>query len=266
MQKASSLDALRKKMAQEHHFDQEPDPKKVAERNRRLEDQWRKTILDRQVYRWLKKSLWSGNRPMSFSFAQWHPDEHNDPELASEIGNQAWMITNRMKESDFNVLMTGDPGTGKTSLSLAIADKLWKDEQREYVFISTMAVSRLMNDRFHDDGESEYRLERLQKDAIKAKLLILDDFGTEAGMKIYNENTGKTHFKPVRKDMQEWMFQLADARLDEFTNSHRGSTIVTTNNKLSDLVQMYNPKLISRLITKRKENTIDFKGLDDMRG
>lgn len=69
MQKVSSLDALRKKMAQEHHFDQEPDPQKVAERNRRLEDQWRKTILDRRVYRWLKKSLWSGNRPMSFSFA-----------------------------------------------------------------------------------------------------------------------------------------------------------------------------------------------------
>lgn len=45
----------------------------------------------------------------------------------------------------------------------------------------------------------------------------------------------------------------------------RYSTIVTTNNDRGDLERMYNKKIVSRLITKKAENTVVFDGLDDVR-
>lgn len=213
---------------------------------------------------WRCKSLWSGNNPLHFTLDLWKPELQKNSQLAATLGNQAFRFAQQMAKKDFNVLMVGPAGTGKTSLALAIAEKLVADKQREYVFISTMALSRLFNDRFHDNGESEERIRMLYKAASKTKLLILDDFGTEAGMKQYDKQES-TRYKPVRKDMQEWLFDLSNARYEEATNSHKGSTIITTNHSGKDLMQMYQPKILSRLIPKGEQNIMKFNGLEDMR-
>lgn len=246
----------------------EPTPEQVArakERNRNVENRWRKQLKEKKRYQWMSKSLWSGNRPSKFTFSQWQKGLQDDSERAYQLALSAWQICERMQDKDFNVLMTGDPGTGKTSLSLAIANRLWELEERPFLFISTIALAKLFNDKFHDDGEAEIHLDQLYRDAKAAKLLILDDFGTEGGMRNY-DNGGAGHYKPVRKDMQEWLFSVADGRYNEAANAFEGSTIITTNNTSQDLLEMYNEKLISRLITKRPENTLNFNGLKDVRG
>ncbi|MFK5261291.1 ATP-binding protein, partial [Lactiplantibacillus plantarum] len=49
-------------------------------------------------------------------------------------------------------------------------------------------------------------------------------------------------------------------------NMPRLSTIITTNNEMDELERMYNSKLISRIIPKSKDCTLNFEKLTDVRG
>ena len=90
-------------------------------------------------------------------------------------------------------------------------------------------------------------------------VLLLVDFGTEGGM--------KKDLRPVRKNMQDALYSVANARLavDKKTGKRTKSTIVTTNNSPQQLLAMYNDKLISRLIPKEQEQIVLFDGLEDVR-
>ena len=41
--------------------------------------------------------------------------------------------------------------------------------------------------------------------------------------------------------------------------------IITTNNTLSQFKQMYNPKVVSRLLTNNPEHVLNFNGIPDHR-
>lgn len=234
-----------------------------------------KTIASWQDYQrkmWHKKeNLWSGDIPLEFTFKPkdeqaknyWDPTKQKNEQLARDLGNKAYALANKMIDSNFNVLMIGQPGTGKTSLALAIADYLEKHDDRKFIFISTDSLGDLFNETYNggyeDSANAKRRLNRLVDKAREARLLILDDFGTEAGTG--NARNGQTFVRTARNDVQSWIYRLADARYSE----HAGSTIVTTNYSTGDLMKMYSRKLISRLITKKPENTMNFKGMEDVR-
>ncbi|EJF02184.1 DNA replication protein, partial [Liquorilactobacillus mali KCTC 3596 = DSM 20444] len=64
---------------------------------------------------------------------------------------------------------------------------------------------------------------------------------------------------------QEFMYRVANARVDFENNKVKRSTIITTNNSRQQLESMYNEKLISRLMTSNPERQLAFD-LKDVRG
>lgn len=207
----------------------------------------------RAIYRY---SVFPGNVPAKFTFDKWRPEMQMDLQKSRDLGNRAYKLTKQMVEVPQNVVLFGPRGTGKTSLALAMLTSL-RDEGQSGLFISTAELSNLMSLQY-DAPDVRQRLAGIERAMKEADVLLMDDFGTEGGMKL--------DIKPVRRDMQELMYRVANARLDFESNRPRLSTIITTNNEMNELEHMYNSKLISRIIPKSKDCTLNFEKLTDVRG
>ena len=219
-----------------------------------------------------KQSLWSGQTPITFDFNSWDSFRQINKHFAEKMKQNAQQLAKLMLTPDdkpFNVMLEGSPGTGKTSLAIAMIDYIrhhgyrWgyikhpdgsADKYRRYVDVFFLATDEMLELVYHSmgsDSQARNRLQHVVKLAKMADVLVLDDFGTEGGM--------KGTIRPVHKTMQELMYDINNARFG------KKFTIVTTNNTVDELQTMYNVKLISRLIPSNPKHIIDFNGLTDFR-
>ncbi|QLI95479.1 ATP-binding protein (plasmid) [Limosilactobacillus mucosae] len=156
-----------------------------------LHDEWRKENARHNFNRVYRKSLWTGNQPVKFTFDDWKVDKQADKKQAAEIGNRAWTLAKMIANGqNMNVYLAGNPGTGKTSLALAMVDKIRNESGKTALFVSTDALAELYSRRF-DDKTVQNRLYGLidlmqgnrQLKIEPVDVLVLDDFGTEGGMR-----------------------------------------------------------------------------------
>lgn len=246
-------------------------PEKRAEIQARIDGipkKWGALLADQERKEIADNSLWSGNQPLAFSFADWQPAKQPDEGLGRKVGNQAFLLAKKMEATPVNVNLFGTRGSGKTSLALAIVDKVAKETGQSWLFVNTTELASLIGQQY-EYPELKGKLDRLYKAITGIKsgdgswyrkpvdILVLDDFGTEGGQKSDNLK--------VRRDMQEWLYRASNARIDIQNNRPTGSTIITTNNISSELLAMYDSKLISRIVTKQPENVINFTKLKDVR-
>lgn len=224
-----------------------------------LHDEWRKENARHNFNRVYNKSLWTGE-PVKFTYADWQPKKQPNEQLARNLGNQSYLLAKEIAEGKpYRVYLAGSPGTGKTSLALAMVDFIRNHSNKTAMFVSTDALAELYAMRF-DDKQAQNRLYELMaymKGDKRLKIepvdvLILDDFGTEGGMRTDKQSQ-------VRVDMQKGLFAVTDARYS------KKATIVTTNNTMAELEAMYNKKLLSRLITKNPKHRLVFNGMQDVR-
>ncbi len=234
--------------------------------------EWNQQLKRQKFDRVYKQSLWSGRTPIHFNFSNWQSSLQINSEYAEQLAQKAEELAGQMTSPDdkpFNVLLKGVPGTGKTSLALAMIDYIrhhgyrWdyikqpdgtQNKSKRYVnvfFVATDEMAELLNRKYDGDSQASSRLFQVVKLAKTADVLVLDDFGTEGGM--------KGNLRPVRKDMQELMYNITNARFC------KKQTIITTNNDEEELKAMYNVKLISRLVPSNPQHILDFEELLDVR-
>ena len=228
----------------------------VIARNNRITAGWGKQHELFQNSEYINGSLFSGGQRIDFNFKNWKPDmQKSNPNLAKEVGRRVFALAKEMVNTPMKVLLVGPPGVGKTSLAMATLNFM-ASEGFSVMTVSTMELAHLMDNRY-EASDIKDRLMYLEKLMKTADVLLLDDLGSEGGM--------KSNVTPVRKDMQELLFRVANARIDLKRNEPIHSMIVTTNCTSDELAQMYNSKIISRIVPHNRHQIVNFNGLKDVR-
>ncbi|MBZ1502935.1 DnaA ATPase domain-containing protein [Leuconostoc mesenteroides] len=217
----------------------------------------RQALFNNRARIYKRDSVWGTSGEQTFTFQKWNPKVQPNQKLAHDIWKKSADITKRMFDSNFNVLFYGEAGTGKTAMVLAIIDALKQHSDKLSMFVSVMDLRELIMYDFNDN-EAAIKIKNIERSMREVDVLILDDFGSEAG--------GMKNEGSATERLQQFWFRVAEARqVRDKDGNKRYSTIVTTNNDRGDLERMYNKKIVSRLITKKAENTVVFDGLDDVR-
>lgn len=129
-----------------------------------------------------------------------------------------------------NLLIMGNPGTGKSHLSVAVARTL-RECGFLVGFITTGKLLALIKDTYNK--ESDCTENDIFEDIKKFDLLVLDDLGAEQG----------------NKDEFSW----SKAKLFEIVNSRLGKpTIYTTNFNDSNIAEAVGERVASRIYVKTK--------------
>ena len=148
--------------------------------------------------------------------------------------------------------MSGQAGAGKTMLAVCILNYLRsKQPQAKCLFISVTELADLAFSKYHkEEHDKQARYNQAFKDIEECDLLVLDDLGTESSMTVDTSESSNT--------VQKMLFRIGDLMQGK-------RLVITTNNNGDELTDMYNPKIISRLLTSNQDHILKFENVEDYR-
>lgn len=132
--------------------------------------------------------------------------------------------------NEFNTILSGKAGSGKSHLAMSILKAVNEhaDPWQSCIFVSVVDLMMLIRDSF-GKPDSKYTEANMIALLTSCDLLVLDDLGTESSlMKNTNESS---------EFVQRVLFSILS----------RKRTIITTNLTSDELMQIYNPKIFSRI-------------------
>lgn len=191
----------------------------------------RKSLSSKTYQAFAKLSILTDTGLYKASFSSY---EAKEPE---EVANKerATAAYKRYKSNEvFNTWFTGLPAVGKSHLAMSILRNLNEagDKDKMCLFISVDEMLRKIRGSF-DNKESIYTENYFVELLSNADFLVLDDLGAETGA------TGTV--KTASDFTMRVLYAIANARQNK-------ATIVTSNLSKSELVTMYDAKLVSRLM------------------
>ncbi len=135
-----------------------------------------------------------------------------------------------------NLIMVGNPGLGKTHLSLAIASEIINRGYGVIYISAPNMVTKLEKEKFQNYGRDS---EGSEKHFIDCDLLIIDDLGTEYSNAFSNSA----------------VYNIVNSRI-----MMAKPTIISTNLTMKELEKNYSPRMVSRIIGNNIR--LEFLGLD----
>ena len=181
-----------------------------------------------------------GNFEASESTKEWQMKE-----ITRKLAGMYFKYPNK----NFNTILYGTPGEGKTHLAMAMlkAVNRYSTPPQKCIFINVTSLFLAIRNSF-DNPLEKWTEKYAVRTLSNADLLVIDDLGSESAM-----NTSKGE---ASQFVQRILYQV--------TNRQK-RIIVTTNLTMSELRQTYNPKLVSRLLAGSKGSQLDFSGIKDKR-
>ena len=184
----------------------------------------------REQQKELSRMLDLGNQSFETFSLNWYSEDCNPTLGISARENMDWVYrTCRKYAENFgpesgSLLLTGDPGLGKTFLSAAIAREVSGDGWSVVYDTASHIFDRFEARKFgrEEGDEVSSDVDRV----LNCDLLILDDLGTEM----------TTAF------VQSALYQIINGRLME-----KRSTIISTNLSPEKIAQRYTPQIASRI-------------------
>ena len=123
-----------------------------------------------------------------------------------------------------NLFIYGTVGTGKTFLSICVADEILKKGHSVIYFSSVGLFEMIAQNSF--DYKAKDELRTLYDDLFSCELLVIDDLGTERTTSLVTSE----------------LFSLLNER-----DARKKSTIITSNLSLEGLQQIYSDRIFSRI-------------------
>lgn len=232
-------------------FCQSCSKERIKQREKEIADKGADQLLRQDTYDWLARySIGLGSRMAKQDFTTYETSE-SEPETIRNKQAARYIAKEYIDGGTFNTVLTGNAGSGKSHLGYAmlIAINEFSRPYKKVMYVSIEKVMRMVTSSFNND-ESKVTEESMIEDLIKPDVLLMDDLGAEVGSINTNKRASDFVSKVIKGVLEE---------RDE------KATIFTTNLSSEQLGDMYDQRLLSRILRGSKGHTLKFNETKDKR-
>lgn len=225
-------------------------PEEAQKHSEELEQRFVKQYQAKRAKNFTKiRSIYNEKNVLNHVFKDVEPVSDEFTVLAKKAREIANQYVNGAK---FNTVLSGQAGAGKTMLAVCILNYVRrKRPEIKCLFMAATELAELAFSQYRkEEFDKQARFNQALKDIDECDLLVLDDLGTESSMQVDTAESSNT--------VQKMLFRIGDLMQGK-------RLVITTNNNGEELTAMYNPKIISRLLTSNPDHILKFEQVADYR-